>query len=1439
MQKIISKTIYCCIAAMACTCSRNVDAQTYPVPYNSTASVNYVRTWDATAPETDPNALLTKSLKNVIQTTQYSDGLGRALQTVIKQGSLVTGQTAIDLVFPTTYDQFGREVRRYLPFAANNTGGNSSISDGLLKLNPFQQDSTFNKAVFSQESWYYSQINFEASPLTRISESFFPGDSWVGTSNEANESNRRSIKSKYWLNTLADSVRIWNVTDVANGFGTYASSGIYDAGTLFKRVSIDEANSQTIEFRDKDGKLILKKIQLSSALVDTGSGKGHSGWQCTYYIYDILENLRCIVQPKGVELISNDWVLTDDTILAEQCFRYEYDKRNRIYMKKIPGAGSTWIVHDARDRVVLSQDSLMRSAHQWLYCQYDELNRVIANGLITDNNGLSYHLVRADTSIAYPAAGVYTVDTLIKTFYDDYAWRAGQGNPLSNSRNTDNDSYLQMPSDGTWPYPQNATSNASLLKGFITGTKTKVLGTASSYLYTVNFYDNESRLIQQQSQNITGGIDVFTTQYTWTGRPILLIEKNGVATNSQTNIVLTQITYDSIGCLIKVEKKASNTKVNGGSMPGSWKSIAQSQYDALGRLVKKKLGAGPVDSLNYEYNIRGWMLGMNRSYVKDTTSTADFFGYDLGYDKNGFSVNGNSFSYNSAQYNGNIAGLLWKSAGDGQLRRYDFNYDGVTRLLSADFNQLSNGAFCKAAGLDFSVSDLSYDLNGNILTMKQKGWKGTQSVIIDNLLYTYIPKSNRVLKIVDSVATNNKLGDFYDGTNGNNNDYVYDGNGNVNVDNNKDIGNIHYGLLNLPDSITVNGKGKIKYIYDAAGNKLKKITTEGGTTTTTLFLLGNYVNDTLQFLSHEEGRIRFNVLDSSFQYDYFIKDHLDNIRMVLTEQADTAKYPQVKFENASVNIENIYFDNVFVGRTGRPGGFYSQTTNGDTVQLLRSATAKIGVGKLLKVMAKDKLHITVDYYIQNDPTDNSGANGLNTIVNTLGNLIDNNSITLALHGDGSSIVNTLNNSVPFTNFLAPQTGTGGTMPKAYLNILFFDEQFRFVSTNSEIIQVDTKGSGQTITRVFGNAKQASKNGYVYIFVSNESNNFVYFDNLIINHERGPIIEETHYYPFGLPMAGISTNALNFGNPDNLYEYNGNEKQEKEFADKSGLNWVDYGSRNYDVQTGRWLVIDPLASRFATETPFNYAGNNPISNVDLDGAFKYPKNLDAKYRKTYKRFTKFLEGHGMEKLLNSKVIVDAFKKYGHLSLEQLKKDFKWGSGPTLVFTKNPGCDGRKTACDPMLLFAKGYTNYPRGDVIEISSDLLDMLENAKQEDIEAALLRVVATAEHEENHRGEMLTGYYGDDDVGRLFGDDVYSRVVDGYKVVDLGFDATHYSPDGPQLIIEGAKKIIESKGASYQCDVIPDVNIILQSNSSKQTESSSSNNDKKKKKKPQLKPFG
>jgi RHS repeat-associated protein len=130
-------------------------------------------------------------------------------------------------------------------------------------------------------------------------------------------------------------------------------------------------------------------------------------------------------------------------------------------------------------------------------------------------------------------------------------------------------------------------------------------------------------------------------------------------------------------------------------------------------------------------------------------------------------------------------------------------------------------------------------------------------------------------------------------------------------------------------------------------------------------------------------------------------------------------------------------------------------------------------------------------------------------------------------------------------------------------------------------------------------EKAPKNGYVYVYVSNRSDQDVYFDNLKVGITAGNIIEENHYYAFGLKIAAISSKKLGDaaeGKLKNPYQYN-----DKEMLDEDAdLNWYDYGFRNYDPQIGRFMQLDPLTDDYPELTPFQYGSCDPITNIDIDG-----------------------------------------------------------------------------------------------------------------------------------------------------------------------------------------------------------------------------------------------
>jgi hypothetical protein len=337
--------------------------------------------------------------------------------------------------------------------------------------------------------------------------------------------------------------------------------------------------------------------------------------------------------------------------------------------------------------------------------------------------------------------------------------------------------------------------------------------------------------------------------------------------------------------------------------------------------------------------------------------------------------------------------------------------------------------------------------------MQQWGLRLNQSVQIDDLSYDYFGSSNKLKSVFDAMNDpTTTLGDFRTALGSPNfaatnavakTDYAYDVNGNLLIDLNKEIGGlqasgIQYNHLNLPYQIAVTNKGTITYIYDASGRKLEKQTldnTAQGKTTKTAYI-GGYVfqDDVLQFIGNEEGRARPK--DNGFVFDYFIKDHLGNTRVVLTDEEQTDAYPVASMETAQAGTEKLYYMNLDETRTDKPAGYPedSYTNPNDKVARLNGNGQKIGPAMILKVMSGDRMNIRANAYYR------LNGSGLGAPTNPAGELLTALASSLQTVTGGKFGTQQIQSSgvlgPGISDLLQRQSDqyAGSTRPKAYLNI---------------------------------------------------------------------------------------------------------------------------------------------------------------------------------------------------------------------------------------------------------------------------------------------------------------------------------------------------------------------------------------------------------------------
>ncbi len=525
----------------------------------------------------------------------------------------------------------------------------------------------------------------------------------------------------------------------------------------------------------------------------------------------------------------------------------------------LPGCDPVYYIYDKGGRLIFSQDGEQRKTDKWTFTIPDVMGRTVLTGTCTHTmdytaKPLANIVVKGTwganttTNMGYTISGVTLSSPVIlsASYYDNYAFLGKHG-------------FISTSLDYKTPETGFGTRYGGF-KGLLTGQATLQLNGAgtgtTSFLYTTFHYDDRGRVIQRHSTNHMGGIDSEYMAYNLVG-DVLKRKHTHVSTTSSQQTELYTYTYDHARRLQRIRHQW-------GSDPADTVLLAVNTYNDLGQLVSTQRHEKAALKTTYAYNVRSWLTSQ---------STGSLFSQNLYYNQ--------TYGGSTARYNGNISAMSWNVYGESTTRGYNYTYDALSRLIAAGY--LEGGS----ASTKYNTS-YTYDKQGNMLTLQRYGKTGASSYgLVDNLAYTL--DGNKLTKVEDAVsaAAYGINTNFVNGVNVAT-EYVYDANGNLTQDLNKNISNIQYNVLNLPGVVTFSDGSTITYTYGADGTKLRTVHVINGTTTTTNYC-GNviYNGTTLSKVLTEGGYMTLS--GSTPTYYYFLKDHQGNNRVVVDQNGTVSE----------------------------------------------------------------------------------------------------------------------------------------------------------------------------------------------------------------------------------------------------------------------------------------------------------------------------------------------------------------------------------------------------------------------------------------------------------------------------------------------------------------------------------------------------------------------
>ena len=509
-----------------------------------------------------------------------------------------------------------------------------------------------------------------------------------------------------------------------------------------------------------------------------------------------------------------------------------------------------YTVYDAADRYIFTQDDMQRDKGEWLFSIPDAFGRIVLTG--TCKNVLNYSMTPLGSTIivkatldkttnatkGYVVSGITLNTPVILTarYFDSYDFIGQNDFPSGTATAYESADPYGKRYDGGCRGQQTGSLTARLSK----------TGSVTGYLYSVMYYDDRYRMIQQKGNNELNGTKQTYIAYSFTGQPTEVKQVYAIP-GEETITEIRKHTYDHADRLLRTTYQLNNDPLI---------TLVDNVYDEVGRLKSERRNGNPKLKTDYGYNIRSWTHSISGSLFNQTLYYQD------------------QLEGNTPCYNGNISSMLWKASPSNNESGYRFTYDGLNRMKNAIYGETNS---LSVNPNRFNEQITAYDKKGNILGLLRYGQTSSSEYgLIDNLNLTY---DGNQLQAVKDNATHSVFGngmEFKDGAN-QTIEYAYDKNGNLTKDLNKKIAVIQYNLLNLPSQVIFVDGNVIEYEYGSDGRKLRTAHVINGVTSITDYC-GNaiYENGSLKMLLNEAGYISFP--DKKFHF--YLKDHQGNIRVV-------------------------------------------------------------------------------------------------------------------------------------------------------------------------------------------------------------------------------------------------------------------------------------------------------------------------------------------------------------------------------------------------------------------------------------------------------------------------------------------------------------------------------------------------------------------------------